>query len=230
MKYIILVLCIATASCSKSTGDKLKDRIENRWKDQKVQQLKIDSFKFEVSNLKGYYTTYLASKQDYLKSQMDLFNKTKVLGSNDLTVKLLQGITETSNEIEFVKKQIEEVQPSPKVYNIDYNISYENDGSIYQGHKEVFLYAHDLSEVNINIDSLYKLSGNSVGFDSATKIGILKMDDSLDNVIQSLKRELDLKIASGIPKGIELNYRLRIAKLQALKAENKLKGPSLFME
>lgn len=237
MRRILFLLIPVFISCARTTGNKLKSNIENRWKSNGVERLEIDSFRFELSDLREYYNYRIGIERDFINSESEMLVNLKGLNSSspiesvDLyseIVNIIHNISISNDKIKFINQLYNSRADTQQVYNVDYYIDYQTSKSNHHGHETDYLYAKHLTPVYINIDSLYALSNPHMDFDSVAYMRALKVNDSLESSAKSLQREMELRIASGIPPETELDYRLRISKTNLAIVKNKANYPFLF--
>lgn len=237
MKKLLFLLLPVSISCTRTTGDKLKGHIESRWKSHSnFEHFKIDSFRYELSDLREYYDFLINNEKELRNSEAEMLVSLKSMNESSPStnisaysqiVSIIHDISISNDKIKFINRLYDSKPDSQQVYNVDYYIDYQTDKFNHKGHETDYLYAKDLKPVYINIDSLYSLNSKT-DFDSVAYVNALKLNDSLEASMKSLQREMELKIASGIPPLTELNYRYRISKINQAKAENQLKYPFLF--
>lgn len=232
MKKIFWTLFIILPACNQKIGDKLQSMIEAHLKDGlNIEHLKIDSFRYSLGTLQEYYSMRSDQITDYIKEQKKILSDARDIHDYSLISELSHAIMRDISKNEFLLKLITNTPEEPKVYTINYFIDYQTDKSNYQGHQTDFLFAKDLSHVNISVDSLYNISASPipVKYDSVSDMNVLKDNDSLSSLAHSLSNKLELKIAGGTSQLQVLEDEKRILEIKKMVIDNEAKYPYLYM-
>ena len=237
MKLLLLLLtfaCVFLASCKeKSLTEKLKHIVEIKEKgDEKFEYFKIDSFRYSIGGLHGYYTAIVDIESDLIKNYIDILNNARHLRHNSLIVELSHSIEFATAKKRFLLNLVTDTaQNSTQVYDIDYFLDYQTERDNFKGHQTAHLYVSDLTPVRIDTDSLYKHSSayKEYKYDTTAEINILNENDSLELQAKNLEREMDLRIAGGTNYGTILNYKQRIAIIRQKIANNRVAYYWLFV-
>ncbi|MEO6723009.1 MAG: hypothetical protein ABIN67_21765 [Ferruginibacter sp.] len=131
----------------------------------------------------------------------------------------------TEAKAELLSKLAEHPDTAIKVYNVKYYINFKSPTYSNEGYKKAYLYAaSNLKPINVDTDSIY--IANNVKpdrYDSTEEIQALRKNDSLELQANRLERELELLRARGYSLDVILPAQLRIAKIRAQAAGDRLK-------
>jgi hypothetical protein len=222
---IYLLLLSAIFSCKQKTmGDKLQETVEsNEKKYGNFEHYTVDSFRYSLGTLQDYYISLCQEQRDYILDEQKIREEARQIPFDSLIVTTSHDILLASSKTEYLTDLAGNPDPNIKVYTIDYYVDYQTDKDNFKGHKTVFLYADNLYEVHIDIDSLYKLWSKAIAanYDKDGEIKVLVTNDNMEVSKENLQDELALKIAGGTNEDVILDYRLKIATMDAKIAKSK---------